>query len=215
MSDRERQALNRTAILDAALRLADEGGLAAMSMRAVAMEVGVTPMALYPYVGSKAELLDGLVDRMLGEYLPESVAAAGIAWRERLRRVAGGARDMARRHPTAFTLLFDRPAVTSDAVRLVDFVYQALLDAGVPDEQVPRLERLFTTFCLGYALSEVNGRFSAGTVDPRGRRAQAAPGSVPAHLRLAAYLDDAVDWDREFEADVDDLLALVARAAER
>jgi hypothetical protein len=129
-----------------------------------------------------------------------------------LRRVASGARDMARRHPTAFTLLFDRPAVTSDAVRLVDFVYQALLDAGVPDAQVPRLERLFTTFCLGYALSEVNGRFSAGTVDPRGRRAQAAPGSVPAHLRLAAYLDEAVDWDSEFEADVEDLLALIARA---
>jgi hypothetical protein len=95
----------------------------------------------------------------------------------------------------------------------VDFVYQALLDAGVPDAQVPRLERLFTTFCLGYALSEVNGRFSAGTVDPRGRRAQAAPGSVPAHVRLATYLDEAVDWDGEFEADVEDLIALVARAA--
>jgi AcrR family transcriptional regulator len=211
--DPERQPLNRTAILDAALRLADERGLAAMSMRAVATHVGVTPMALYPYVGSKAELLDGLVDRMLGEYLPESLAAVGIAWPDRLRRVASGAREMARRHPTAFTLLFDRPAVTGDAVRLVDFVYQALLDAGVPDEHVPRLERLFTTFCLGYALSEVNGRFSAGTVDPRGRRAQAAPGSVPAHLRLAKYLDNAVDWDREFEADVEDLLALVARAA--
>jgi len=61
----------------------------------------------------------------------------------------------------------------------------------------------------------VNGRFSVGTVEPRGRRAQAAPGSVPAHLRLAKYLDEAVDWDREFQADVEDLLALVARAAQR
>jgi AcrR family transcriptional regulator len=208
-----RAALSRAAILDAALELADERGLAAASMRAIADRVGVTPMALYPYVGSKADLLDGLVDRMLGEYLPDAVGASGIAWAERLRRLAYASRDLARRHPHTFTLLFERPAVTADAVRLVDFVYQALLDAGVGDSQVPRLERLFTTFCLGFALSEVNGRFGAGTLDTRGRRAQAAPGAVPAHERLARDLDQEVDWDAEFVADVSDLVALVADVA--
>src|SRR5262245_59468364 len=71
-----RPGLSREAILDAALRLADEHGLGAASMRAVADQVGVTPMALYPHIGSKAALLDGLVDRMLAEFLPDTSAIA-------------------------------------------------------------------------------------------------------------------------------------------
>src|SRR5260370_2913188 len=55
----------RQAILDAAVALADERGLDAVSMRAVAERVGVTPMALYPHVGSKAELLDGMIGELL------------------------------------------------------------------------------------------------------------------------------------------------------
>src|SRR5258708_34678862 len=57
----------RQAILDAAVALADERGLDAVSMRAVAERVGVTPMALYPHVGSKAELLDGMIGELLGQ----------------------------------------------------------------------------------------------------------------------------------------------------
>src|SRR5258708_8067127 len=57
----------RQAILDAAMALADERGLGAVSMRAVAERVGVTPMALYPHVGSKAELLDGMIGELLGQ----------------------------------------------------------------------------------------------------------------------------------------------------
>jgi AcrR family transcriptional regulator len=52
----------RRLILDQALALVDERGLAAMSMRAVAERVGLTSMALYPYVGGKDAMLDGLVD---------------------------------------------------------------------------------------------------------------------------------------------------------
>jgi AcrR family transcriptional regulator len=210
-----RQALNRESILDAALRLADERGLAATSMRAVADRVGVTPMALYPYVGSKAALLDGLVDRMLGEFMPDVAIVAALPWRERLYQIGVGARELARRHPATFTLLFDRPAVTGDAVRVIDVVYQALLDAGVPDAHVPRLERLFTTFCLGFALSEVNGRFGAGTVDPRGRRAQAAAGTATAHERLAPILDSGLDIEAEYDADLRDMIGLVELAASR
>jgi hypothetical protein len=124
-----------------------------------------------------------------------------------------GVRELARRHPTTFTLLFDRPAVTPDAVRVVDSIYRALLDAGVPDKDVPRLERLFTTFCLGFALSDVNGRFAAGEVNPRARRAAAAPGAVPAHDRLAPVLDAELDLDAEYDADLDNLIGLVATLA--
>lgn len=203
--------LTREAILDAALDLADERGLSAVSMRAVAQRVGVTAMALYPYVGSKEALLDGLVDRLLASVLPDTVGDGD--WRERLRQGGQAARALARRHPSTYPLLLSRPAVTPDAVRVVDWIYSLLLEAGVPPREVPRLERLLSTFVLGYATSEVNGRFSEGTLNPRARRAQLPADQVPAHRRLAKWLDDPVDWDAEFEADMDDLIRLIERAA--
>ncbi len=197
----------RREILDAAVAIADERGLAALSMRGVAERVGVTPMAIYPHVGNKEALLDGVVDRLLAELLP-SVEGEGD-WKTRMCRLGRAARDLARAHPGAYPLLLSRPSVTPDAVRVVDAMYQALLDAGVPPEHVPRLERLLSTFVLGYATSEVNGRFTPGTVSPRGRRAQFAPDEVPAHVRLAKWLDDDISWNAEFEADLDDLVVLI------
>jgi AcrR family transcriptional regulator len=200
----------RQEILDAALALADEKGLGAVSMRAIAERTGVTPMALYPYVGSKAALLDGMVGRLLVDLIPGD---AGPDWRQRLRALARAARGLVHRHPWAATLLFARPAVTADAVIAVDAIYAALLDGGVPDEAVVRVERMFSTLILGYAASEVGGRFGPGELDPRGRRGQLPEGALPAHARLHKWLDAPVDWDAEFEADVDDLLRLAERIA--
>jgi AcrR family transcriptional regulator len=207
MAQQIRQTLDRQSILDAALALSDERGLDAVSMRAVADRVGVTPMALYPHIGSKAALLDGIVDRMLAEFLPAPLGP-DISWQDRLRTVGTGARELARRHPAGFTLLFARPAVTADAVGVIDLIYQALLDAGVPDAHVPRLERLFTTFCLGYAMSEINGRFGTANSDTRATRGR---GAAPAHERLATTLATPVDWDDDYDTDIDDLIALIAQ----
>ena len=61
----------KQAILDAALELADDKGLEAVSMRALAERTGVTPMALYPHVGSKAALLDGMLGRVVGQMVAD------------------------------------------------------------------------------------------------------------------------------------------------
>ncbi len=217
----------REEILDAALALADERGLAAVSMRAVADRVGVTPMALYPHVGSKAALLDGMVGRLLsrmpsGEEEPgdekpgveESARAGGSGPEEGLLRFAMGARDLVRAHPWAAGLLFSRPAVTPDGVRAVDRIYAALLAAGVPEDQVPRLERLVSTFVIGFVASEAGGRFGPGELDPRGRRGRLPEGALPAHTRLARWLDRPVDWDAEFLADLTDLGRLISSLAD-
>ncbi|GAB3585517.1 TetR/AcrR family transcriptional regulator C-terminal domain-containing protein [Amycolatopsis endophytica] len=200
----------RHKILEAALGVADERGLESVSMRAVAQRVGVSAMALYPHVSNKEALLDGMVDVLLAELLSlREPVPAEAGWWTRLRTVAYAARELSARHPSAFSLLIARPSVTPDAIRATDLVYQALLDAGVPDDQVARVERLFTTFVIGFTASNVNGRFSKGTLNPRARRAQLAPEDVPAHYRLAEHLDRTVDWDAEFEADLDDLRTLV------
>lgn len=198
----------RRQILDEALALADEHGLGAISMRAVARRMGLTSMALYPYVGTKDDLLDGLVDHLVSGLLPD--AGTDGDWRERLRAMARAARALASAHPGAYPLLMTRPSAATDALRVVDLVYAALLDAGVPEPQVPRLERMLSTFVLGYATSEVNGRFAAGR---RGAESGLDPDALPAHHRLSRWLAGEVDWDAEFEADLDDLIHLVESAA--
>jgi AcrR family transcriptional regulator len=200
----------RHQILNAALAVADEGGLPAVSMRTVAKRVGVSTMALYPHISSKETLLDGMVDLLLAELLPSLDELPPDAdWWTRVVALAHGVRELAARHPSAFSLLLARPSVTPDAVRVTDALYQALLDAGVPDAEVDRAERMISTFWLGFAASEVNGRFSKGTLNPRARRAQLAPAEIPAHYRLAGHLDEATDWNAEFEADLRDLRTLI------
>ncbi len=206
----------RDKILAAALEIADERGLASVSMRSVGERVGMSAMALYPHVSSKEALLDGLVDVLLAEQVPVvDRLPAGADWWTRLEAMAQGVRDLAVRHPSAFSLLLARPSVTADALRATDAVYQALLDAGVPDAEVARVERLVSTFVLGYAASEVNGRFGRGELSPRARRAQLTGEDIPAHHRLARHLDEPVDWSAEFHADLRDLRMLVEAVATR
>jgi AcrR family transcriptional regulator len=199
----------RPEILDAAIAVVDEGGLSALTMRAVAERIGVTPMALYGYFRTKEDLLDGVVDRLLDECrLPE----AGLPWEVRLRALAAELRRLARAHPTLVPLLLNRPVVSPAGLEVVDQVFRALLDAGVAPSKIARLERMVSTFVLGHAISEATGRFAVGTLDPAGRLTQEGAGALPAHRELAAYLEAPVDWEQEFQEDADDLIELIRRA---
>jgi AcrR family transcriptional regulator len=171
-------------IVRAALDIADDRGLAAVSMRAVAARVGVTAMALYRHVGSKEELLDGVLELLLAELpLPD----ADESWESRLRALGSAVRELARRHPATVRLVLERPGDTPDARVRVAAIHQALRDAGLRGYQVERMERLVSTFAVGFAISEVSGRFSGG---------------APA------------DLDREFSRDIADLIDLVRRQAD-
>jgi AcrR family transcriptional regulator len=158
------RGLTREEVLDATLELAEERGLDAVSMRGVAERLGVTPMALYRYVGDKQGLLDGLVERLIRE-LPED--DPGLPWQERLRTIGTEIRDVARRHPQVFLLLFLRPTVTEEARRARNTMQAILRSAGVPEEIVTPLQRLLDTIGMGLAASEAGGRFTgdAGDVD--------------------------------------------------
>ncbi|HEX5115650.1 MAG TPA: TetR/AcrR family transcriptional regulator [Pseudonocardiaceae bacterium] len=201
----------RQEILDAALAIADEKGLPSVTMRAVAERVGVTPMALYPHVGDKDGLLDGMLGRLLGRL---RIADDGD-WRQRLAVLARAMRALAREHPGATSLLFARPTVSPDAVRVVDAIYSALLEAGVPPADVPRIERLASTLILGFAVSEASGRFGTGTLNQRARRGQLPDCDLPGHHALAETLDAEVDWSAEFEADLADITTLIESYARR
>ena len=74
---RRRVPLNRERVLRAAVALADEVGIAAVSMRRLAQQLGVVPMALYKHVADKDELLDGMVDVVISEFDPPDPALRG------------------------------------------------------------------------------------------------------------------------------------------
>jgi len=148
--------ISRDAVLATALRLADEQGLEAVTMHAVARSLRVTPMALYRHVDGKNALLDGLVELLLTEY---PLPPGGGRWDERLTALAAGIRDTARRHPAVFPLLLTRPAVTPAARAVRDTVQSALREGGLPEAEVARAERLISTVVLGFAASEAAGHF--------------------------------------------------------
>jgi AcrR family transcriptional regulator len=151
--------IDRDAVLGAALAIADAEGLDAVTMGAVAERLEVTPMALYRHVASKADLLDGLVERLLTE-LPVQPQTPGTGWSERLAAAARATRVSARRHPAVFPLLLQRPATTVSARRVRDAIEGALREAGVASDLVSQTERLVSTAILGFAVSEVAGRFA-------------------------------------------------------
>jgi AcrR family transcriptional regulator len=205
----ERRAMTnrRDEILDAAFAIADDKGLDAVTMRAVAARIGVTAMALYPHVQSKDDLLEGLLGRLLAEM---SVPDPAKSWQDRGREFARSARAAALRHPAVLPLAFTRPGVTREVAVVVDAVYQLLLDAGVAPDKVARVERMLSTFVIGYAISETGGRFAA---NERARRAMDPDAGFAAIARLGPLLDAPGSWDEEFEADLDDLIVMIESSA--
>lgn len=149
--------IDRDAILAASLDVADEVGVDRLTMQAVADRLNVTPMALYRYVADKADLLDGVVEQLLSEVrLPDPAAPAS----EQLAAVGHATRRLARRHPTVFPLLLQRPANTPAARHARDRIIELLGSMGVPHDRVARGERVISTIALGFAASEAAGRFS-------------------------------------------------------
>jgi AcrR family transcriptional regulator len=93
-----RSPLSKARVLDTAVVLADEGGVDALSMRKIAQALGVVPMALYKHVANKNELLDGMIDVVVGEIDPP---ATGVGWKAAIRGRVLSARRMLLRHPWA------------------------------------------------------------------------------------------------------------------
>lgn len=202
MSDRREQ------IVEAALAVAQSQGLAAMTMRAVAAQVGCSVMALYRYVPTKDALLDELVGRLLAEVdLPDP----GQPWQTRLHHLARQVYELAGRYPTVVPLLMTRAYVAADAVHVVGTTTAILVEAGVPVDQVPRLERMISTYLLGYATSAANSAFWS---DPNASSPPAAP--TPRQTGAPPPSSESRDhWRSELDRDISDLADLLNHLAQR
>jgi AcrR family transcriptional regulator len=168
-----RTPLNRQRVLAAAIALADDGGVEALSMRRLAQELGVVPMALYKHVANKDELLDGMLDAVIGEI---SLPAAGRDWKPALRELILSARRGLLRHPWAARVLETRSTSTPAIMTYMDAVVGILRGGG------------FSIDLTHHALHAMGSRVLGFSQELFDDSAVADPALVPAMLReLAPY----------------------------
>ena len=109
--------LSRERILLTAICVADEGGIESLSMRKLAQELGVQAMSLYNHVANKDDLLDGIVDLVVGEI---AVPDLGIDWQTAMRQRANSAHEVLLRHPWATMPIVSRINVGPAMLRYID-----------------------------------------------------------------------------------------------
>ncbi|MFE0462217.1 TetR/AcrR family transcriptional regulator [Kitasatospora sp. NPDC058965] len=151
--------LTRSKVLAAAIALVDRQGLAALTMRRLATELGVEPMALYRYAAGKDALLDGMVEGFYAEVMDGLGKPAGD-WRRELHRIATVFCEVADRHPALLPLVVTRPLSVPMSRRPAPMLQlnERMLDqigrAGHDPRTTLRLYRSLVGFCLGYLLVE-------------------------------------------------------------
>lgn len=211
-----RTPLNRDRVVAAALTHIEESGLSGLTMRRLGERLGVEAMALYRYVPGKEELLDAVVDSILGQIdSDEEVFREPVAgWQDFLQRLAHGLRRVALAHPKAFPLVVSRPPEAPwlrpplRNLQWVEMLIDALQEQGFNDESAVATYRAFSTFLLGHLLLEVAtlgadvGPLDALDGDPDG------DGDLSDYPSLQR-LSDKLSQDRsaqEFEIALEDLL---------
>jgi TetR/AcrR family tetracycline transcriptional repressor len=147
-----KERLSRERIVDCAIALADAEGLEAVTIRRLAQDQGVTPMALYWHFKDKELLLNGIAERLLSEVvlpetvlpetvLPETVLpeVAGGSWDERFRGLLSALMDVLRAHPAAAELLRNRFMLSEPGLNLTEYALGLLREGGFDPEQAAQV----------------------------------------------------------------------------
>ncbi|WP_053615377.1 TetR/AcrR family transcriptional regulator [Nocardiopsis sp. NRRL B-16309] len=144
-----RAPLTRDRVLDTGVALADAEGIGALSMRRLGRELGVEAMSLYNHVDGKADLLDGMLDRVVGEIeLPEG----DEDWREQARRRAVSAHDALMRHPWAASLWTSSLNPGPRRMRYMDSALRSLRAADFTPGLLDRAFHTIEDHLVGHAL---------------------------------------------------------------
>jgi AcrR family transcriptional regulator len=145
--------LNRERVLREALRLADEGGIESLSMRKLAQELGVQAMSLYNHVANKDDLLDGMVDLVVGEI---EVPDLKLDWKTAMRGRSRSAHQVFLRHPWATLALMSRMNVGPSMLRYIDATLGCLMEAGFDDQMADHAWNAIDSHIYGFTLQALN-----------------------------------------------------------
>ena len=138
-ADADRARLTKSAVIDQALKLADSVGLEALTIRKLATELGVTPMALYWHFRSKDELLTGLVERVWSEI--DLDVDRDAPWPDQLRTLFESLLAVLRAHPAASKLLLEFNRLTEASMRPTELTLEILRGAGFDPEHAAGIAR--------------------------------------------------------------------------
>jgi AcrR family transcriptional regulator len=174
--------LNLELICRTALRLIDDEGLEALSMRKLAATLKVTPRSLYHYVPTKDALLRLVYIDVLGELeLPDPERGT---WQENLRTLAHSFRALCHRHRNVAPYFWGGHEPVREDNVIVERLFTLLLEAGLPPERVTPTGHALIVFIVGYILSELGGSYSAEGLEARRTLARETPEYYPTLLSL-------------------------------
>jgi AcrR family transcriptional regulator len=151
-NEARRAPLTRDDVFAAALGIADQHGLEAVTMRSVADALGVQAMSLYHHVANKDAILDGLVDLVFAEVVvPEP---AGAAWRDPIRARMVSLHEALGRHPWALTVLESRTSPGPVSLQQHEACLGVLRAGGFGITQALLAFAVIDAYVFGFAVQE-------------------------------------------------------------
>ncbi|NEB22360.1 TetR/AcrR family transcriptional regulator [Streptomyces coelicoflavus] len=207
--------LDRERIVAAAVALADEGGLTAVSLRKVAARLDAGPMRLYGYISTKDELFDLMVDAVYAEILPGEQPGD---WREALRVLAHRTRRSALRHEWLADLLGGRPALGPNGLAVSESTLAALDGLADIDTVMRAVETVsaYFTGAIRREVTDLRAERATGLSKSEWQRARGphvtrmlATGRFPA-LAKAVHDGTHVDAEESFATGLEWVLDAVA-----
>jgi AcrR family transcriptional regulator len=153
-----REPLTRERALAAALAVADAEGLAALTMRRLAQELGVEAMSLYHHVSNKEDILDGIIDLVFAEI---SLPDHDVPWRPAMVARARSVRAVLTRHPWAISIMESRTSPGPATLRHLDALLGMCRRAGFSVPMTAHAVSLVESYIYGFVMQEVNLPFDA------------------------------------------------------
>ena len=163
-----RAPLSRERVLRTAVDLADAGGIDSLTMRRLAQGLGVEAMSLYHHVRNKDDILDGIVELVMGEI---ELPSAGGDWKAKIRRTAVSAYEILVRHPWAASLILGGSGVSPARLRYMETILGTLRRAGFSAEMTDHAYHALDSHIMGFTLWQVG--MNLGTADDLRRLATA------------------------------------------
>lgn len=213
-----REPLTRERIVAAALRIMDEEGLEAVTMRRVGRELGVEAMSLYNHVKDKEDVLDGVAEAVMGGFEWEPTSED---WVTEARGAANEWRRMLRSHPNVITVLVERkhPLMSVEALRPMEVALDILIRAGLSEREAVQAYQAIGAYIFGFVTMEV-GFLTPGSAGPAEglsaeETARMMPPELPCFGRLLPWFATC-DLDATFDLGLELLLeGIRARSARR
>lgn len=207
----QRAGVTREAVRAAAHGIVERDGVEHLTMRRLAVDLGVTPNALYTYFPNKTAIIDALLDAVLADVEPHH--ADGDTWQESLAALMRASRRALLAHPRLVPFFVARPG-GPNAFRLGEAALQILGRGGVYDRTAVEALRALLVYTLGFAAIEVPRmtdpesaeRLMRVTASIGGLSASEFPATLAAQNYLAMHPSD-----RDFETGLAWLLTGIAR----